>query len=63
MKNKISNYIKLFMLMFFMTMGFFLVYGCIWDAFEFPIEDWAVVTWVILAILSEFTYIWWLRRD
>ena len=61
MKN-IGNYVKLFMLMYFMIMGFFLVYGIIWKMLKLPLNDWAVTVLAVLAIISEIAYIWWLRR-
>lgn len=60
--NNIGNYVKVFMLIFFMTMGFFLVYGIIWKMLKLPLNDWAVTILAVLAIISETAYIWWLRR-
>jgi len=60
--NNIGNYVKVFMLLFFMTMGFFLVYGTIWKILELPLNDRAVTALAVLAITSEAAYVWWLRR-
>lgn len=60
MKEKIIGLVKLFLLVFMMTMGFFLTYSLIWCAFGLDLTN--LTMWIIfaLACLSEFGYIKWI---
>ena len=65
MKDKFAariNWLKVFILLFAMTMGFFLAYAFIWHIVGLPLTDWAL--WLLLAIagLTEYGYYRWIRE-
>lgn len=62
MKDKIINFLKFFLLIFVMTMGFFLIYGLAWFAIGLPQTDWAIYSLFALAGLSEYGYYRWIRE-
>lgn len=57
MKEKIVNVVKLFLLIFMMTNGFFLTYCFLWYTLGLDITTWAMWVLYALAGLSEFGYI------
>lgn len=61
MKNKIINALKLFLLMVMMTLGFMFSYMAVWNLVA-ELTDVSVVACAVLAILSEFGYIWWVSE-
>lgn len=61
MKEKISNFLKVFLLFTAMTFGFYFIYCFIWWSIGFPLVDWSM--WLLggLAGITEFGYYLWLR--
>ena len=62
MKNKINNFMKLFVLVFTMTMGFFFTYAFVWFAFDLPVTKWVTLLFFALAASSMFGYYMWVRE-
>lgn len=60
-KENILNFIKLFLLISMMTMGFHYIYAVIWFAVGLPQTTWAVLLCAVLAGLSEYGYFKWIR--
>lgn len=60
MKDKVINIMKVFILLFAMTMGFFFLYAIIWFCIDLPITKWTTVFLMILAGLSEYGYFRWI---
>lgn len=60
MKETIINAIKLFLMLFTMTLGFLLLYSFAWCALGFELTD--VTLWILLAVslMSVFTYVKWI---
>lgn len=61
MKNKIINALKLFIMMFMMTLGFMFSYMAVWHSVA-ELTGVGVITCAVLAILSECAYIWWVSN-
>lgn len=62
MKDKISNFLKVFLLFTAMTLGFYLIYCFIWWSIGFPLVDWSMWLLCGLAGLTEFGYYLWIRE-
>ena len=65
MKEKISaflEYLKFFIMVFTMTLGFFITYAFVLVATDLPVGDWTFVILMVLSILSEVGFIMWCKR-
>ena len=62
MREKIDNFMRLFVLLSTMIMGFFFVYAVIWFAVGLPQTNWALALLMALAVLSEYGYYLWIRE-
>ena len=65
MKEKISafvGYLKFFIMVFTMTLGFFITYVFVLVATDLPVGDWTFVILMALSILSEVGFIMWCKR-
>lgn len=62
MRDNIINFLKLFVLLFSMTMGFYLIYAFIWFIVGLPLTNLAL--WLLLAVagLTEYGYYRWVRE-
>lgn len=62
MKDNIINFLKVFLLVFSMTMGFYLIYAYIWFIVGLPLTNWAM--WLLSAVagLTEYGYYRWIRE-
>lgn len=60
MKEKIDNFMRLFVLMSMMVMGFFFTYALVWFTIGLPLTTWARILLIALSCLSEFGYIEWI---
>ena len=60
MKENIINGIKLFLLMYMMSIGFFMTYSLVWVALGFDLTNFAMLIFIALSLLSEFVYIKWI---
>lgn len=63
MKDKIVDFLKVFLLMFSMVMGFFFIYAFAWFALDLPVTQWAMLLLLALALLSEYGYYRWIRVE
>lgn len=61
-KANIVNFIKVFLLLFMMAVGFWFTYCLMWHTLILPLTDWAVWICAALAVASEFGYYKWLRE-
>lgn len=61
MKIKIINALKLFIMMLAMTLGFQFMYMAVWHAVA-ELTAGSVITCAVVAILTEFAYIWWVKE-
>ena len=61
MKN-ILELIKVFLLFYMMTFGFWFTYAMIWFAFGLPLETWSLLVLFIPAGLSMYGYYRWIRE-
>ena len=64
MRDKIAyilDCVKTALFIFMMTAGFWFTYAFIWYAMGLPQEDWALLVCFVLAALSDYGYITWLR--
>lgn len=62
MKEKIINCIKLFLLIFMMTVGFFMTYSLVWHSFGSDLTNLEQLVLWLLACFSEFAYIMWVSE-
>lgn len=65
MKEKITallNWLKVFVLLFSMTMGFYFIYAFIWYIVGLPLTNWALWLLVGIAGLTEYGYYRWIRE-
>ena len=62
MKDKVINFFKFFLLIFVMTMGFFMIYALAWFVIGLPQTDWAIALLFAIAGLSEYGYYRWIRE-
>lgn len=65
MREKITrllDWLKVFVLLFAMTMGFYLIYTFAWYIVGLPLTNWAL--WLLLAMagLTEYGYCRWIRE-
>lgn len=58
-KEKIANFVKVFLLLTMMTLGFFFVYALVWFAVVSPLTRWPLVLCLALAGLSEYGFYRW----
>ena len=63
MKDNIINFLKVFLLVISMTMGFYLIYVYIWFIVGLPLTNWALWLLVAVACLTEYGYYKWIRED
>jgi hypothetical protein len=63
MNDKIIDFIKFFLLLFTMVMGFFFIYAFVWFAIGLPITQWTTVLLIALAMLSVYGYYRWIEED
>ena len=52
MKNTIVSFLKLFVFVLLIFLGFFFLFGVAWFALSLPVATW---TWWLLVILSGFS--------
>ena len=62
LKENIGNVIKLFLLLFMMTCGFWISYCFLWCWVGFPLTNWALWLLIVVALLSEYGYYRWMRE-
>lgn len=62
MREKIDNFLRLFVFLLMMTLGFFFVYASVWFAVGLQLTNGAIVLLVGLAVLSEYGYYLWVRE-
>ena len=62
MKDDIKNGIKYFLLTFMMSCGFFTIYSFIWFAVGLPQTNWALLLMWVLACVTEWGYVEWVKR-
>lgn len=51
------------LLTFMMTMGFYLTYCLIWFGIGLPQTKWALFILALVAVGTEWTYLWWVKRS
>ena len=61
MKN-ILAWIKVFLLFYMMTFGFWINYAIVWAAFGLPLETWSLLVLLVPAGLSMYGYFKWLQE-
>ena len=62
MKERIIGFLKVWILIIAMSMGFYLFYCSIWYAVGLPLTNWALWILVGLAALTEYGYYLWIRE-
>ena len=60
MKDNIINALKIFLFLFVMTMGFYLIYAYIWFIVGLPLSNWALLLLLAVAGLTEYGYFRWI---
>lgn len=61
-KENISNFIKVFLLVFMMMMGFWISYCFVCHFVGLPLTNWTLWICFALAVASECGYYRWLRE-
>ena len=56
-----DKFIKSFLTLFMMTMGFFISYAFVWDLLGFSITKNAIILLFITALISEYRYYKWMK--
>lgn len=62
MKDKIIDFLKFFLFVFVMFMGFFSTYAIVWVRIGFPVDWWASLIVFSLSLLSIWGYVKWLTN-
>lgn len=60
MKRKIADFIKCFLMLLSMVMGFFHIYATVWLIAGLPLTYWAMAVVLVPALLSVFGLYRWI---